>query len=92
MDRETAIWYRATEMTRCVVDFDYIDGALLVQINDEQVLLAESKGGKYVYEGQWFLMCDCSDYWKALVEILLGVRKPAPIPPMDIHEQAHDDW
>ena len=92
MEIKQSICERATEMTRCVVDFDYIDGTLLIQINDGQVLLAESKGGKYVYEGLWFPMCNCSEYWQALTEILLGIRKPEIIPPMDIHEQAHDDW
>jgi hypothetical protein len=93
MERDKALLWRATQISLIVVDFDYLEGgALLVQTCDGEVLLAESKGGEYVYHGGWFPCCNCSEFWEVLVDILLGIRQPAQLPPYDPHEQAHDDW
>lgn len=92
MEIKQSICERATEMASRVVDFDYLEGSLIVETKSGNVLLAESKGGKYVYGGLWFPMCNCSEFWQALTEILLGIRKPSRLIPFDIHEQAHDDW
>lgn len=85
-------WTWATQVSQRVADFDYIDGSIILQMKAGYMYLAERKNGKYVYSGEWFFLSDCNEFWQALTEILLGIRKPSPIPPMDIHEQAHDDW